>query len=427
MPTSFSRFSRAAALELSLVLLLFGIWDVLRIKHALPHDLFGDEWRYLYYADNLLHGFYSPPARVFLWNGPGYPILLMPFVRAGWVDGGRYANALWHAAMLAYAWALVRPHLRAAARWLVLLVLFFYQPLTSHLPLLYTEVACAFVLVAWAYHSARGHKLAAGCYLGVLCLTKVIFGVALLVFSAILSAIWLYRRGRAAAIQLQIALLALALCVPYLTYTHALTGRWLYWSSAAGNNFYWLTSPYPEESGDWYHQGWVRNNPLLHAHHQWIFDQTSGLLTHPGLDDQEQLFNLSTPESADIFVRAGLQNARQHPLKLAHNYLANLSRLFFDVPTSVRGTPLWNPACLWHAPLLLWTGLVLALAWRRRCGLPRPYWTSVAFALVALSAYTLSSLSARFLIPFAALWWPISCAWLAATRARPIDGPAQRV
>jgi hypothetical protein len=416
-----SRSSRASALELAVVLLVFGTWDVLRIKHALPRELLGDEWRYLYYADNLLHGFYSPRERVFLWNGPGYPILLMPFVRAGWVDGARYANAFWHAGMLGYAWALMRPYLRAPWRVLVLLVLFFYQPLTSHLPLLYTEVVSCFLLVGWAYHARRGHKLIAAFYLSSLCLTKVIFGVALLVFCAMLAGIWFYRRTHSISAQLKISLLALALCVPYLTYTYQLTGRWLYWSSAAGNNFYWLSSPYAEESGDWYHQGWVHDNPLLRAHHQGIFDQTSGLLEIPNLTGEEQLFNLSTPESADIFVRAGLQNVRSHPLKFARNYLANLSRLFFDVPTSVRGTPLWNPACLWHAPLLLWSALVLALAWRRRCGLPRPYWPSLGFALVALSAYTLSSLSARFLIPFATLWWPISCAWLATARARSID------
>ena len=40
----------------------------------------GDESRYLMYANNLLNGFYSPKSEIFLWNGPGYPILLIPFV-----------------------------------------------------------------------------------------------------------------------------------------------------------------------------------------------------------------------------------------------------------------------------------------------------------------------------------------------------------
>src|SRR3982751_4510520 len=44
----------------------------------------GDEGRYLEFAHNLLHGYYSPPSpRQSLWSGPGYPILLMPFVGLG--------------------------------------------------------------------------------------------------------------------------------------------------------------------------------------------------------------------------------------------------------------------------------------------------------------------------------------------------------
>ena len=41
----------------------------------------GDEGRYLSLARNLLAGFYSPPAAgINLWNGPGYPLFLAPFV-----------------------------------------------------------------------------------------------------------------------------------------------------------------------------------------------------------------------------------------------------------------------------------------------------------------------------------------------------------
>ncbi len=41
----------------------------------------GDEPRYLFYAKNLLQGYYSPPGKpIYLINGPGYPIILMPFV-----------------------------------------------------------------------------------------------------------------------------------------------------------------------------------------------------------------------------------------------------------------------------------------------------------------------------------------------------------
>ena len=46
-----------------------------------PHENVGDEGRYLYFANNLLSGFYSPPyPEINLWNGPGYPLFLAPFI-----------------------------------------------------------------------------------------------------------------------------------------------------------------------------------------------------------------------------------------------------------------------------------------------------------------------------------------------------------
>ena len=42
----------------------------------------GDEQRYIDYANNLWNGFYSPDfPNIFIWNGPGYPIFLMPFIK----------------------------------------------------------------------------------------------------------------------------------------------------------------------------------------------------------------------------------------------------------------------------------------------------------------------------------------------------------
>lgn len=56
--------------------LLYYVYYIL--KHKWP-VLYGDEPRYIGFAVNLLHGFYSPPAPgINLWNGPGYPIVLMP-------------------------------------------------------------------------------------------------------------------------------------------------------------------------------------------------------------------------------------------------------------------------------------------------------------------------------------------------------------
>jgi hypothetical protein len=162
--------------ELLCVFTAMAALDLVLIARQLPRPEFGDEWRYVLTANNLLHGFFSPRDRVFLVHGPGYPATLAPFIAAGWLDGARDLNALWHAGAVAYAWAIVRPHVRRLAAVGIVALLGLYPPLYAHLPLLYTEALSFFLMTAWIYHGRRGvervgHRLAAGVYLAALVLT----------------------------------------------------------------------------------------------------------------------------------------------------------------------------------------------------------------------------------------------------------------
>lgn len=46
------------------------------------NNFVGDEGRYVHFAENILKGYYANPDLKpgFLWNGPGYPIVLSPLV-----------------------------------------------------------------------------------------------------------------------------------------------------------------------------------------------------------------------------------------------------------------------------------------------------------------------------------------------------------
>ena len=396
---------------------MFAAIDLFAIGRSLPRPLFGDEWRYIYYANNLLEGYFSPRDRVFLWNGPGYPFVLVPFVGAGWLDGARYLNAFFHGGALLYAWLILRP--RLAARWAIgaVAILGAYPPIHEHIPLLYTEVLCFFLATAWVYHSLKAdthvlHRVIAGSCLAFLALTKVVFGVVLTVFLIGTFALWLHQRSPRLASQATQAALALALCLPYLAYTHQLTGRLYYWSSAGANSLYWLTSPFPDEWGDWYHQGWVNEDPILRSHHKAIIDRTSGLADNPLLSEDEQLFNMSTPEASDVYLEQALQNIREHPLKFFRNWTGNVVRLFLDVPVSVRDTPLWNRYSLSHLPLLAWTVFVAFYARRHRVRFFHEWAPIAALGLIALGTYSLTSGMSRFLIPLVPLWWLGTCCWL---------------
>lgn len=395
------------ALALFVVVAAFDLWWIAR---ALPREQFGDEWRYLMYADDLLHGFYSPPGRVFVANGPGYPLFLVPFAAAHWLDGARLANALLHAGAIVYAWWILssRLSLRGAAAALTPLAI--YPPIYAHLPLVYTETLALFLAVAWIHHAlspGRAHTIAAGLLLGALCLTKVLFAAVLPLF--LVAVLALRRRGWRAQ-----AALAFALCLPYLAYTHRLTGKLFYFASGGGQSFYWLTTPFEGESGDWYHQGWVARNPTLAAHHKATFDRADGLAADPTLSEREQVFRLTTPEADAIFYQAARDHLRAHPAKFARNWMANVARLFVDVPTSVRGTPFWNAYSAGNLPMLIWTMTVVALALRRRLPPPREFRPVAGFGLLALAAYSVTSAMGRFFIPIAPMLWLPACVWSAS-------------
>ena len=57
------------------------IYIVMLYTNRIAPDCIADECRYISLAENLLNGFYSPPApNINLWYGPGFPIILKPLV-----------------------------------------------------------------------------------------------------------------------------------------------------------------------------------------------------------------------------------------------------------------------------------------------------------------------------------------------------------
>ena len=64
-----------------LVFFPFLLLFILIILNFGSNKIIGDEVRYFNFANNILAGFYSPPSPdINLWNGPGYPLFLTPFV-----------------------------------------------------------------------------------------------------------------------------------------------------------------------------------------------------------------------------------------------------------------------------------------------------------------------------------------------------------
>jgi hypothetical protein len=377
-------------------------------------ELQGDEWRYVFYAENLLQGYYSPPETTFVWNGPGYPLFLAPFAALDlpWA-AARYANVALMLGAVAYCRALVASF---APRWALAsaAALGLYPPLLFFLHQLYSETLAAFLLLAFAFHlrlavtrPSTVHTVAAGCLLGALALTKILFGPVMLVWGGLLLVgVAVARSSRLVRAAVMVAI-ALALCAPYLAYTRALTGRAMYWGSASGMSLYFMSSPHPGESGDWYHHDQVRRRPRLRAHHLATLERIGRFDEVPEGAPLGEMHFLCTDEADAEFKRLAVENIRAHPAKYAANWAANVSRLFFDVPFSYGFWPRDPLVFAANGPILALFVGALVLAWRRRI---RPdLGLSLALVLVggALAGNSLLSAVGRYsapVMPVLALW-----------------------
>ena len=117
---------------------------------------------------------------------------------------------------------------------------------------LLTEPLAVLLVSALSYcvvRSIRGDSrlfaVLAGLFFGYLSLSKVIFGYVLFVSLGV-SALFFWKRTEVRKMLLACAV-ALVCCAPYLAYTHAVTGRPLYWSNAGGLSLYWMSTPHAGE------------------------------------------------------------------------------------------------------------------------------------------------------------------------------------
>ncbi len=380
--------------------------------------LVGDEWRYLWYAENLLRGYYSPPEFVFLWNGPAYPLMLVPAVALGVpLVFVKLGNVVLMGVALYYFFALVRgfTHLRGALVAVGALVL--YLPVLGFLPFVYTEVTSFALVVLFSYglfgyltQGTERRAWLAGLSLGWLCLTKIVFGPLMLLGTLLSLVLLAFRRGVLQRRLSRVFVTAFAVTLPYLVYSYGVTGRPLYWGSGGGSTIYWMSNPHPGQLGDWFHQEEVRENPELARDH-WEFIERIGKLEGRELsnpEDKDQvaryLSDLSGVQADLAFRERAYQNIRRHPEAYLKNWLCNVSRLMVDYPYTARPYGVLN----FLQGLANLSSFALALLALRRLVRTRSPWLPIGAVLGSLLfAYlgmlSLVSASGRFFVPVAPL------------------------
>jgi 4-amino-4-deoxy-L-arabinose transferase-like glycosyltransferase len=322
------------------IFLPFLILYILIILISGTPSLQGDEPRFLWYAQNLLNGFYSPPAPdIYLWNGPGYPIYLMPFVYFNipitWM---RLSNALLHYLSIIYLFDTLIRCTKIRTALIACLAWGCYFLAYQEMPKLLTETLTTFLLVlavnqyslGVAMHSKR-HCYLAGFTLGLLALTKVIFGYVLLglLVTGILS---LIIKNKLLPCNLAVvSLVALATCSPYLAYTYKLTGRHFLWSNSGGMNLYWMSTPVESEYGDWNNEEFKATCGLnqFEPCNDWQFANHHS-------KDLEQIKKFTSIERDEEYKKLAIKNIKSNPKKYIMNCFANIGRLLFNFPFSYK-------------------------------------------------------------------------------------------
>ena len=301
----------------------------------------GDEARYYAFSKNLLKGFYSLPApNINLWNGPGYPLYLLPFV---WLDTPliiiKLSNAVLQYLSIVLLFLAIKKYTSTQIAFFFSifwasyyisyqeLFLIMTEPLTSFLSALIVYlVACESRtdLPKWKY------PILLGITIGFLTLTKIIFGYVLILLTIAYSiSSLIYKKNKIGHRSTFIFFLAILLNGPYLIYTYNLTGKFFYWGNSGGNALYWMSTPIEGEFGEW-------NNTTFTANcgHDIKIPCNSDQFSVHHKQEIENILQLPIIEQDDEFKKIAINNIINNPVKYLRNIISNISRLFFGIPNS---------------------------------------------------------------------------------------------
>jgi hypothetical protein len=383
----------------------------------------GDQMRYVMYAENLLQGYYSPPAPdIDLGNSPGYPLVLVPFIALNLPSWTLLLlNAVLYYLSVIFVFLSVR---KLATQKIAIIISVFwaiypnaYEQLSSVLPEIFSVFLVS--LIVWctinAFEPSRTafeHKVytaTSGVLMGFLILTKPIFGyviITLLIGSAFFWLVFKNNFGFKKALLLLVV--ALFIASPYLLYTYQLTGKKFYWSSFGGDNLYWMSTPFPGEYGSWYYFETFRSDYVL-SEKEVFSEEIQQKYYQNHKEYFSEIEHHKGVELDDALKRLAIQNIKSHPKKFLLNCISNLGRIMFNFPYSYQ---VQSPKTLVRLPF---NGFILVFAflsliptvinWRR---LPFSLRFLLFFSLIYLGGSVLGSAETRMFTIIA----PVFLIWI---------------
>lgn len=305
-------------------------------------NLQGDEFRYISYAKNLSHGYFTNSENPDLSNGPGYPLVLLPFISTNVnLILPRLLNAIFVLFGVVYFFKTLQFYVRPKLALIFAGLLGLYPPLLKMMPTLYTE-SLSFLLVNGAifyfcslYKNDKKLKnwLLASLFLGFLTLTKVIF-FNVLVMSMLISLVLLFLRKQ---LQVKLAIMVLLggvlFTAPYLYYAYSVTGKLFYLGTRGGELLYHRSTPNEGEFGNWFSPDRVLAKNNSEGKEQ--YERLTKLRSNHS-DFYYRLQPLSNIQRDSAFKAKAIENMKTYPLKYVKNTVASTGRFFFNTPNSYR-------------------------------------------------------------------------------------------
>ena len=290
-------------------------------------DFIQDEERYIQYANNIVEGYYTPKELTRLTNGPGYPLILVPFaIFKAPIVYAKFLNALFLFFAVYYFYLTLSIFLNRNKAIIYSYFLGLYPPVIRYLLLIQPEVFTYFLFCLFIYYlfyTRENFKkiIILGSIFGLIILTRVLFGwVALAGIIFYLSYLFI-KKNSAIKLYTYIFLTALLFCLPYLTYTYSLTGKIFYWSTNSGDVLYWMSSPIDGEYG----------NPPNEEYSSKIFFKK--------FSQRDKFYSefknvISEYDRDSIKMKKALSNIKKYPFNYLRNCFFNTSRLIFNFPNS---------------------------------------------------------------------------------------------
>ncbi len=325
-------------------LLLLGLYIVLILFFS-SNDLIGDEFRHVRYADNLLNGFYTETANPELVNGPGYPLVLLPFLALGsGVLMLKLLNAFFVFIGVLYFKKTLSFFIKEKYAIVLAVLLGLYPPLLRFMPMLYSEPLAFMLVCGFIYHLIKLYRSTSldrkqlaitAIYLGFLVLVKIIFMQVMTLSLLLIGAFFLWKKNKEVLKMAIVIAGAFLLIAPYLVYAYSLTGKAFYLGTGGGEILYHRATPFENEFGNWF----SRENILKGGDKDYQPDSVYKNLKQLSENHKEVYLNLeglSHMQRDSAFKAIAISNMKEHPVKYLKNTVANIGRFAFHYPFSYR-------------------------------------------------------------------------------------------